>query len=183
MPQLSQNPLWSGASRKSFIACPVMLLRDWAVLRIAAKYMMLRPVRLTGKNASQGYALAWLVQPDLTPPRWRAAVRRHGGASAKRGLMAIEDGRGLAHALYSYLIDHDLGLNRLLRVRLYAVSTFPGLDVYGALINSFQALAQQGNCGRIVIDLSECANKGVLSRDFIRKSGFKSRGDNFEKIL
>lgn len=150
--------------------------------RIAAHYVVLRPVRLTPERARFSYPLAWLAQPALTPARWRSFVRGHTG-TAKRGIMSIEDSRDQAHALYSYAIDRDLALARLLRIRLYAVSSFPGLDVYGALVHSFQAIAQQGECQRVVIDLSECANKGVLSRSFIEQSGFERLGENYVKAI
>ncbi|MGL4322519.1 MAG: hypothetical protein ACRCTD_00655 [Beijerinckiaceae bacterium] len=158
-------------------------MEDKSLRQIAAKHAALRPVKLTRDHATQAFALAWLAEPRLTPARWRAVVRSYTGATQRRGLMTIEDGRGHAHALYGYKTDHDLAHTRFLRVLLYAVSTFPGLDVYGVLVNSFQAIAQQCGCARVVIDLSECANEGLLSRTMMADAGFTASGTLLVKSL
>lgn len=142
----------------------------------------LRPVRLTPDRAVQSFALAWLVRPALTPSRWRAFVRGQSG-SRKRGLIMIEDLRGHTHALYGFSRDHDMVLMPLLRIKIYAVSTFPGLDVYGALVQSFQTMARECNCSRITVDFSECANQGARSRDIIEQSGFTLSGGNYSKDI
>lgn len=142
----------------------------------------LRPVRLTPDHAVRSFALAWLVRPALTPARWRAFVRGQSGGR-KRGLIMIEDLRGHAHALYGFVRDYDMVLMPLLRIKIYAVSTFPGLDVYGALVQSFLSMARECNCSRITVDFSECANEGAMSRGIIEQSGFTRSGGNYSKDL
>ncbi|MGL4495021.1 MAG: hypothetical protein ACRCXM_07410 [Beijerinckiaceae bacterium] len=150
---------------------------------LASKHAALHSVRLTLADAGRVYALAWLARPSLTQARWRAVVRALTRGPLSRGLITIEDSRNQPRALYAYTTDLDLTQARLLRVTPYAISSFPGLDVHGALIHSLNALGQQCQCRRVVVDFSECANAGAVSRAVIAEAGFELCGESYAKLI
>ena len=72
---------------------------------------------LLPSQAAAVYPLVSLLHPGITPEEWQRFVRRATRVPRQRGgLMAIGDGRGYYHAVFSCRVGEDLAASRSLRV-------------------------------------------------------------------
>jgi len=141
----------------------------WAIDDLFAIRVLGRPGPDGLAAAAKAYVLVSLVRPELSAKSWAALTRHYGRRSPWRaGLMAIEDRRGYAHAVFRYEVDTapPLGARtgwvvdpdctgdcRLLRVQEPLLASVPGEGLERALARSAESLADALRCPWISLEL------------------------------
>lgn len=103
--------------------------------------------------ARAAYSLVRLHDASITLDKWLRFARRHcRAASGRAGLIAIQDCRGIAHALFSYRVDFDLHSRRRLCVANLIVAHLPGSQIDEAVAASTRNVSAQFRCHAITVE-------------------------------
>jgi hypothetical protein len=110
-------------------------------------------VPVSWQGASAAYPLVRLHDATITLEKWLHFVRRYSGAAYKlAGLIAIQDCRGIVHALFSYRVDFDLHNRRRLCVANLIVAHVPGSQIDEAVAASTRSVSAQFGCHAVTIE-------------------------------
>jgi len=110
-------------------------------------------IPMSWQGAAAAYPLVRLHDASMTLEKWLHFVRKHCGAACKRaGLIAIQDCRGIVHALFSYRVDFDLHNRRRLCVANLIVAHVPGSPIDEAVAASTRNVSAQFGCHAVTIE-------------------------------
>jgi len=119
---------------------------------------------LKWKGASAAYPLVQMHDAGITLEKWLTYARPLCSiASDMAGLIAIEDRRGIIHALYSYRVELDLRLHKRLCLGQLIVAHFPGSGIDAAIIASAKNVSEQFGCQVITIEQPFGRPSGTLA--------------------
>lgn len=113
-----------------------------------------RAARLESRGADRAYALVQFLDPTLKREDWVAFLAAAGGGA---DVMAIEDARGYAHAVFVQRVEQDLRYGRVLRLTALACSGLPSPDLHEAIFASGDRIARERGCSGVLIELAEPA--------------------------
>jgi hypothetical protein len=110
--------------------------------------------RLRAQQARLAFHLVRMCEPRWTLLDWLDLTRRVCRQSPhKAGLMAIQDRRGVFHALFTYATACSLELGHYLRIGDLIIAHLPGSAIDDVIVECAERLAQSLGCESLVIDL------------------------------
>jgi hypothetical protein len=122
----------------------------------------------------RAWPLVSVTHPGLTLRRWLAFARTIRSSGRKAGMIAVEDQRGLIHAVAVYRVADDVEKGRLLVVQPVICARLPGRDLDDVLAEGLKDLASVEQCAGVVVEtpvsgagLQDTA-KALIDRGFIR---------------
>ncbi len=105
---------------------------------------------MSWQGATAAYPLVRLHDASVTLEKWLRFVRRHCGPACQgAGLIAIQDCRGIIHALFSYRVDFDLHNRKRLCVANLIVAHIPGSTIEEAVATSTRNISNELGCHTI----------------------------------
>lgn len=108
---------------------------------------------MSRRRATAAYPLVRLHDASITLEKWLHFARRHCDAACKpAGLIAIQDRRGIVHAVFSYRVDLDLHNRRRLCVANLIVAHVPGSQIDEAVAASTRNVSAQFDCHAVTIE-------------------------------
>ena len=114
-----------------------------------------RTARLGSADAQRAYALIQFFDPGLRIEDWLAWVE--GGAGPAPHLIAIEDARGYAHAVFNCRIENDPRRGRLFWLTALACSGLPSRVLHEAIFEGAERQARESGCAGVVLELADGA--------------------------
>jgi hypothetical protein len=110
--------------------------------------------RLRPQEARLAFHLVRLCEPRWTLLDWLELTRRLCRRSPQRaGLMALQDRRGIFHAIFGYTTVRSLELGYYLRIGDLIVAHLPGSAIDDVIVDCAERLAASLGCESLVIDL------------------------------
>ena len=132
-------------------------------------------VVIQSEQAWKAYPLIRHSYPSVTFDQWSAFTRRWTRLPRQRGgILAIQDGRGCVHAIFSYRVDSQLLHRRMLRVTDLIVGRLPGRIIDRAIVRNAERLASEVGCHSVLFELPQ-SKKGIvdpLNRSALEKAGY-----------
>lgn len=126
------------------------------ILPSARRY---RVVVLAGRDVLRAFPLARLAAGHLTLATWQRFARAMGvrrshraAAAPKKGLLAVEDQRGLIQALCSFAVQPDLQVGCRLDIdNFVAIDLIDNAGPSAVLVQAIEALARSLDCADLAI--------------------------------
>ncbi|MBK9082606.1 MAG: hypothetical protein IPL88_11275 [Rhizobiales bacterium] len=112
-----------------------------------------RAVRLERDRAGRGFALVHFFDPALKLEDWLAYLDARDRPGAGSDVVAIEDSRGYAHALFTHEVEQDLRHGRVLRVQALACSGVPSPVLNAAIVAAAERIARERGCKGVVLEI------------------------------
>lgn len=114
-----------------------------------------RAVRLECDRARRGYALLHFFDPALKLEDWLAYLDAQDRPGAGSDVVAIEDSRGYAHALFTHEVEQTLRHGRVLRVQALACSGVPSPVLHDAIVAAAERIARERGCKGVVLEIGD----------------------------
>lgn len=115
-------------------------------------------VRVTPPEIQGVYGLIMLSHPDVTLGDWKQFARPLVKAPRRdRGIVALRDGRGCTHGLFSFRVAQLLGCDTVLQVTELAALRLPGTVLLQALLRFADDLARELGLPSIALDMQRSA--------------------------
>jgi len=129
--------------------------------------------RIQPGGADRAYGLVALLYPSVSADDWAAFVRHHSRDGATpAGVFALQDVRGLAHALFCFAIARSIGGELTLEISEIAMLRLPGTGLVETLLSFADQLAGQLDLPRIAISLERSA-AWPQDHDALQRRGFQ----------
>jgi hypothetical protein len=137
------------------------------------------PFRIRKADIRSAYGLVTLAHPDVSLADWRRFARHHVEATRRdAGIMALRDGRGCIHALFTFRVARQmLGQGPALQVTELAALRLPGTVLIDAVLRFAGDLAHELKLPSIALDLQPSATSGQ------DRGAFERRGFSVARVL
>ena len=112
-----------------------------------------RTARLGSADAQRAYALIQFFDPGLKFEDWLTWLG--GGVGEAPQLLAIEDARGYAHAVFHWRVENDPSRGRLLRLTTLACSGLPSRVLHEAIFEGAERQARESGCVGVMLEIAD----------------------------
>ena len=130
-------------------------------------------VRIAPTGADAVFGLVAMAHPDVTPEAWAAFLRENSQDGARpRGVFALRDARGVAHALFTFRVAQTISGSAALEISELAMLRLPGTHLVDALLRFANRLAVELDLPRIAISFERSA-AWPQDQDALQRSGFE----------